>query len=165
MGPIDIEGYPAVKKHLDYYLPEIKTRQDQGSTYYNMRNCAYHEQFNKKKAVFPFISQHPRFSYDLGLYYVEVTGYIMTGNNLKYLILVLNSRPGFYLYKNIYTSLTLGKRGVGYQKHSLEKFPIPKPSKNDLMVSRRLFSQMASLQERKIINEQKNQKRPSWNTV
>ena len=45
---INVAKYPAVKQHLDQFLPSLKRRQDQGRTPYNLRNCAYHEDFSKK---------------------------------------------------------------------------------------------------------------------
>jgi type II restriction/modification system DNA methylase subunit YeeA len=47
--PIDINEYPAIKKHLDKYLTEITNRDDQGITSYNLRSCAYMNDFSKQK--------------------------------------------------------------------------------------------------------------------
>jgi len=46
---IKIEDYPAVKAHLDQYWDRIATRADKGDTPYNLRNCAYLEDFFKPK--------------------------------------------------------------------------------------------------------------------
>ena len=45
---IKIEEYPAIKAHLDQYWDKIKDRADQGDTPYNLRNCAYLEDYFKK---------------------------------------------------------------------------------------------------------------------
>ena len=50
---IKIEDYPAVKAHLDQYWDRISTRADKGDTPYNLRNCAYLEDFNKPKIIYP----------------------------------------------------------------------------------------------------------------
>ena len=42
---IHIEDYPAVKAHLDQYWDKISKRADKGDTPYNLRNCAYLEDF------------------------------------------------------------------------------------------------------------------------
>ncbi|MCB5020476.1 restriction endonuclease, partial [Streptococcus mutans] len=42
---ININDYPAVKKHLDCYWNEINKRQDKGDTPYNLRRCAYMDDF------------------------------------------------------------------------------------------------------------------------
>ena len=48
---IKIEDYPAVKAHLDQYWDKIEKRADQGDTPYNLRNCAYLEDFLKPKTM------------------------------------------------------------------------------------------------------------------
>ncbi|MGQ3537761.1 Eco57I restriction-modification methylase domain-containing protein, partial [Ornithobacterium rhinotracheale] len=45
--PINIDDYPAIKKHLDQYWTRLEKRADQGVTPYNLRNCAYMEDFYK----------------------------------------------------------------------------------------------------------------------
>ena len=46
---IHIEDYPAIKQHLDYYWDKIEPRADQGETAYNLRNCAYLDDFSRPK--------------------------------------------------------------------------------------------------------------------
>lgn len=48
---IDIENYPAIKKWLDLHWEKISKRDDQGKTPYNLRNCAYQEEFEKEKII------------------------------------------------------------------------------------------------------------------
>ena len=43
---VDIEEYPAVKQHLDKYWDKISRRADKGDTPYNLRNCAYVDDFS-----------------------------------------------------------------------------------------------------------------------
>ena len=58
---IHIEDYPAVKAHLDLYYPQLEKRADQGDTPYNLRNCAYIEDFSKQKIIYPDISEKLNF--------------------------------------------------------------------------------------------------------
>ena len=44
---VDVNEYPAIKAHLDQYWDKISTRADKGDTPYNLRNCAYMEDFYK----------------------------------------------------------------------------------------------------------------------
>ena len=48
---IDVTAYPAIKRHLDGHWAAIKKRQDKGTTPYNLRNCAYHEEFRREKLI------------------------------------------------------------------------------------------------------------------
>ncbi|GAA7858353.1 class I SAM-dependent DNA methyltransferase [Helicobacter pylori] len=94
--PIDIEKYPATKAHLDAHWDTIATRCDQGDTPYNLRNCAYLEDFEKEKIVYGEIVQEPRFYLDngecgLGYFYAEATSFILTGEHLRYLLGMLHS--------------------------------------------------------------------------
>lgn len=39
--PIDVNDYPAIKKHLNQYYEQLAKRADKGNTPYNLRNCIY----------------------------------------------------------------------------------------------------------------------------
>ncbi len=43
---VHIEDYPAIKQRLDNYWDKIEPRADQGETAYNLRNCAYLDEFD-----------------------------------------------------------------------------------------------------------------------
>ena len=53
---IDIDDYPAVKAHLDTFYEQLEKRQDKGDTPYNLRNCAYIEDFSKQKIIWKIIT-------------------------------------------------------------------------------------------------------------
>ena len=59
---INIEDYPAVKAHLDLFYPQLEKRADQGDTPYNLRNCAYIEDFSKQKIVWKAVGKNLAFS-------------------------------------------------------------------------------------------------------
>ena len=61
---IHIEDYPAVKEHLDQYWDKISKRADKGDTPYNLRNCAYLEDFSKPKVMWKIIGCNINFSFD-----------------------------------------------------------------------------------------------------
>ena len=45
LPPIDVNNYPAVKAHLDQFWDKISVRSDRGDTPYNLRSCAYWDNF------------------------------------------------------------------------------------------------------------------------
>ena len=49
--PIDIDQYPAVKSHLNRFIERLECRQDRGITPFNLRNCAYHDEFQRPKLI------------------------------------------------------------------------------------------------------------------
>ena len=96
---VNIDDYPAIKNHLDKFYSQLEKRYDKGKTPYNLRNCAYHEDFQKEKLVWAELcSSGNAFSYDTNGSFVLNTAYIMTGISLRYLLAILNSNTIlFYL--------------------------------------------------------------------
>ncbi|MGL4562205.1 MAG: Eco57I restriction-modification methylase domain-containing protein, partial [Brevinema sp.] len=128
IDPIDINNYPAIKKHLDQYKEQLEKRQDKGTTPYNLRNCAYLEDFDKPKIVYPETTQSARFCYDDKGLYPDKTNYIITGKFLHYIQAILSSQIGYYLFYNFISTIKLGDDGYQYRKDGLEEFPIPVPT-------------------------------------
>lgn len=64
IAPINIDEYPAIKKHLDQFKDKLVKRGDKGDTPYNLRNCAYLEDFSKPKIIYPEITSLFSFTYD-----------------------------------------------------------------------------------------------------
>ncbi|PUD57218.1 class I SAM-dependent DNA methyltransferase [Helicobacter pylori] len=126
--PIDIEKYPATKAHLDSHWDTIATRCDQGDTPYHLRNCAYLEDFEKEKIVYPETSQGAYFVYENSGIFLEKTAFMIVNDayNLKLLTALLNSKLVTFYFKNFCGGCILGKSGYQYNKHALEKIPIPK---------------------------------------
>ena len=125
--PIDINDYPAVKEHLDNYYPQLEKRQDKGDTPYNLRNCAYIDDFYKPKIVYSEIVREPQFYLDnTGRFFPEATTFLLIGDSLEYLYILLHSQPLTYFFKTFYAGGGLGESGYRYKKAFLEKLPIPK---------------------------------------
>ncbi|WP_187850151.1 class I SAM-dependent DNA methyltransferase [Helicobacter pylori] len=126
--PIDIAKYPATKAHLDAHYDAIVTRCDQGDTPYHLRNCAYLEDFEKEKIVYPETSQGAYFIYENSGIFLEKTVFMIVSDayNLKLLTALLNSKLITFYFKNFCGGCILGKSGYQYNKHALEKIPIPK---------------------------------------
>ena len=97
---IKIEDYPAVKAHLDQFWDRIATRADKGDTPYNLRNCAYLEDFSRPKIIWKRIGSILRFSFDnKGCLGLDSTCFA-AGEHIEYLCCVLNSLMGHYLLKD-----------------------------------------------------------------
>ncbi|GAA7736949.1 class I SAM-dependent DNA methyltransferase [Helicobacter pylori] len=124
--PIDIEKYPAIKAHLDSHYDTIATRSDQGDTPYHLRNCAYLEDFEKEKIVYPCImAKEPCFVYEEKGFYAPAPANIITGDKIeiKYITALLNSKCIYFAMRKFY----MGGGIEGELKtNNLEKIPIPK---------------------------------------
>lgn len=124
--PVDIEKYPALKSHLDSHWDMIATRCDQGDTPYHLRNCAYLEDFEKEKIVYPCImAKEPCFVYEEKGFYAPAPANIITGDKIeiKYITALLNSKCIYFAMRKFY----MGGGIEGELKtNNLEKIPIPK---------------------------------------
>ena len=121
---IHIEDYPAVKAHLDQYWDKISKRADKGETPYNLRNCAYLEDFSKPKIVFQEIVQESQFFYDMdGRFICNDTCRIIVGKELSFLLGVLNSKLFFYAIKHFYGGGVLGEHGIRMKHTFFQNFP------------------------------------------
>ena len=119
---IQIENYPAIKAHLDQYWEKISTRADKGDTPYNLRNCAYMEDFSKPKIVWGNLNLTPNYAL------VENNSFINAPSSMivpasKYLLAILNSKIA-----DFYIKLLGVTRNGGYFEYKpmfIEQLPIP----------------------------------------
>ena len=121
---IKIEDYPAVKAHLDKYWDRIHKRLDQGDTPYNLRNCAYLQDFEKPKIVWASVG---------GLYYslippkyalLDTMYFFPIKDNSLFIIALLNSKLVRHWIAN--TDTPIGNGGAyRHYKYNIEKLPIP----------------------------------------
>jgi hypothetical protein len=123
--PININDYPAIKAHLDKFYPELEKRQDKGVTPYNLRNCAYIEDFYKQKIVWKRVGSILRFCYDDKQHAVLDSTCFATGNHIKYLVGMLNSKLGNYMLQDSPKTGT-GDLLISVQAIEPIKIPIPK---------------------------------------
>ena len=121
---IKIEDYPAVKAHLDQSWDKIATRADKGDTPYNLRNCAYLEDFNKPKIIWKIIGSRLAFTIDTKGVMLNNACYLLTGDNLMHIVGFLNSSPLIW-----YSEITnMNKTGVGDAQvgaQNIVLFPVP----------------------------------------
>lgn len=132
LKPININDYPAIKKHLDTLWEKIEKRADQGDTPYNLRNCAYMEDFYKQKIVYPDITQNLRFCFCAADFFCSNTAYFIVVKNINELPIILkylNSKLINWYYKTL--SVQLGKEAVRMFSIYVLNIPIPKTNLND----------------------------------
>lgn len=131
---INVDDYPAIKTHLNKYYSQLEKRADKGDTPYNLRNCAYMEDFSKQKIVwaetikeyFDGSRNFPRFSYEQNGFMLDKTCFMLTGKYLKFLLGILNSSTlDFYLRQSV---VKLGSGSMGLSKIFIEQIPIKEPN-------------------------------------
>lgn len=122
---IDIKNYPSIKRHLDAHWEKIVSRSDMGDTPYNLRSCAYMEDFNKPKIVWMDLSDVPTFAYDGNAQFANNTVYFLSGReNLLYLLGYLNSKIATYLFAQI--GSTSGVGTTRWQAFTMERLLVPR---------------------------------------
>ncbi|EIE6703512.1 class I SAM-dependent DNA methyltransferase [Campylobacter coli] len=154
---INIKHYPSLKKHFDEFYPQLEKRADKGLAPYNLRNCAYIEEFEREKIVYSEIVRKPQFYLDTKLnFYAEATSFILTGENLKYLIAFLNNDFVAFIFKTFYAGGNLGENGFRYKKAFLEKLPIPKINSKNQKLADELINLVDEILKAKEQNKNAN---------
>ena len=123
---VKIENYPAIKAHLDQFWDKIEKRADQGDTPYNLRNCAYLEDFNKPKIIYPNMTKYMPFVYDDKAYITNQKCFIITGTKVAFLTAFLNSSLFKYCFRDSFPELQGGTRELS--KIFFDKIPVYKVS-------------------------------------
>ncbi|EAI7262688.1 class I SAM-dependent DNA methyltransferase [Campylobacter lari] len=133
---INIDEYPSLKQHLKPYYKTLEKRTDKGKTPYNLRNCAYLEEFEKEKIGWQRVTQEPSFILENECVLLDSMAFMVgnSKNELKYLLGFLNSSLIFYYFKNI--GHLYSDKGFLLSNQYVEKFPIPKiNSKNEKLAN------------------------------
>ena len=120
---IKIEDYPAVKAHLDQYWDRIATRADKGDTPYNLRNCAYLEDFFKPKITWGNLNLQGTYAYaPKGMFINAPSPFIATENIA--ILHILNSKIADYYIRSL--GVTRNGGYFEYKPMFVDKLPIPK---------------------------------------
>lgn len=129
-----MKDYQFLYNHLRNFKKELleRNKAETGIRYewYALQRCAntYYQFFEEEKIIFSEIVSEPQFHYDINGTYTLDTAFFITGQKLKYLIALLNSKPVTYIFRKFYAGGELvGK--YRYKKAFLERLPIPVPSK------------------------------------
>ncbi|RVZ96887.1 class I SAM-dependent DNA methyltransferase [Helicobacter pylori] len=126
--------YPIIYAHLLSHKDELlkRNKDETGKRYewYCLQRWAasYYQDFEKEKIVYPETSQGAYFIYENSGIFLEKTAFMIVSDayNLKLLTALLNSKLITFYFKNFCGGCILGKSGYQYNKHALEKIPIPK---------------------------------------
>ena len=120
---IDIKDYPAIKQWLDkggeayngkvyHGYKDIEKRADQGDTPYNLRNCAYLEDFKQPKLLYREISTSMDAVYVNSDMFINNKAYLITGKKTKYLSIFFNSQ--FFTKIFLSAANTTGGKGPDF---------------------------------------------------
>ena len=129
---IDIDDYPAVKAHLDTFYEQLEKRQDKGDTPYNLRNCAYIEDFNSQVLAWQRITKENQFCLtEKGMVILDSMAFISRIEQYKYwLLALLNSKLIYAWVKwNVHE---YGDTGFRLSNQYVQEIPIIFPKDKEI---------------------------------
>ena len=119
---INIKDYPAIKKHLDEYWDKISTRADKGDTPYNLRNCAYMDEFNKPKIVWGNLNLSATYTLAPAGMMINAPATMIVPAS-ESLLCILNSKLADYYIRNL--GVTRNGGYFEYKPMFIEQLPVP----------------------------------------
>ena len=132
---INIEEYPAVKDHLlsfgeNRLMQSGKNgarKKTNNKWFETQDSISYWEDFFSPKIVWGEISDKSKFAYDEGNLFVEATSFLLTGEKLKYLLALMNSKLLEWCFNQIGTGTGMGTNR--WKKYTIGLLPIKVPTK------------------------------------
>ena len=121
---VHIEDYPAIKQHLDYYWDKIESRADKGDTPYNLRNCAYVDEFSKPKIVWGNLNTKGSYAMAPENMFINAPACMIVPGS-QYLLTMLNSKVADYYIRNL--GVVRNGGFFEYKPLFVEQIPVPLP--------------------------------------
>ncbi len=141
------EVYPEIFRHLEPFREKAIKRFDKGEFWWELRNCAYYDLFEKPKIIFPNLQNTNKFAFDETGVYLNAPAVFLPSNE-KSLLAILNSKVVWHFLKSVCVI-----RSGGYIEVKPQYFEqIPNPNANE-----NTKATLAQLAE-KLINERKQNK-------
>jgi hypothetical protein len=119
--------YPTVHSHLIQYRDALIKRQDQGEFWWELRSCAYWDQFDRPKIIYPEITWRADWCFDARGLYINNTVYILPTEDL-WILAVMNS-PIMWWFS--WRTATHGKdEALRFIREFVQELPISRASDN-----------------------------------
>ena len=138
---VHIEDYPAIKQHLDYYWDKIESRADKGDTPYNLRNCAYVDEFSKPKIVWGNLNTRGSYAMAPENMFINAPACMIVPGS-QYLLAMLNSKVADYYIRNL--GVVRNGGFFEYKPMFVEQIPVPLPREEVVASIEDVFNSDAS---------------------
>lgn len=116
--------YPTIYDYLLSFEEKIINRPSQGKHWSNVPTN-YLKEFNSEKLIWGELSDKPKFAYDNSSSLTEATVFNLTGNCIKFILAILNSRLCQWYFETFTTTSGMGTNR--WKKYKMEKIPIANP--------------------------------------
>jgi hypothetical protein len=107
---IDINNYPSLNQYLNSFRKSLKQSGEPGARkktphkWFEIQDTTdYYGEFEKNKIIFTKASKKQAFAFDTQKTFLSNTCYIMTGENLKFILMILNSLLAKYAFTRFYS--------------------------------------------------------------
>ena len=117
-----MEAYPEIFQHLLPHKEKAVKRFDKGEFWWELRNCAYYNLFEKPKIIFPNLQNSNKFAFDETGVYLNAPAVFLPSND-KSLLAVLNSKVVWHFLKSICVIRSGGY--IEVKPQYFEQIPIP----------------------------------------
>ena len=107
---------------MDKFSSELEKRVDKGDTPYNLRNCAYMEDFFRPKIMYPNMTKFLPFYYDEKGFFQNDKTFMICGKNIAYLTAFLNSSLFKFCFIDNFPELQGGTREL--RKIFFDRIPV-----------------------------------------
>ena len=122
--------YPAIHARLEGFREQLLKRDDQGKYFWELRSCAYWQEFQKPKVLYQEIATYQCFAFDESSTLASKTTFFIPAKDLA-LIALLNSSVVWWFLRNTCTSIRGG--ALTMQAIYISQIPIPKTSNPQLL--------------------------------
>lgn len=116
------DTYPEIHNHLEPYKEKAKIRYDKGEFWWELRNCAYYNLFDKPKIIFPNLQNYNKFAFDNTGVYLNAPAVFLPSDD-KALLAILNSKVVWHFLKSICVIRSGGY--IEVKPQYFEQIPIP----------------------------------------
>jgi hypothetical protein len=142
------DDFPELINSILLFEERAKKRYDKGDFFWELRNCAYYNLFEKPKIVFPNLQNSNKFSFDETGAYINAPAVILPTTD-KFLVSILNSKLVWYFLSNICVVRSGGY--IEVKPQYFEQIPIPE-------ISEQLKTDLELATEKIITSTSENQK-------
>ncbi len=124
--------YPAIQRWLSDFRDALIKRADQGRYFWELRSCAYWQEFEQPKILYPDIAKVQQFTADTNGYFTADTTFFMPLDK-KWVLGVLNSSVVLWFYDQISSQVRGGY--LRFKTLYVSQIPIPAadPSERELI--------------------------------
>ncbi len=138
--------YPTAFKYLKQFEDKLVVRGDKGVNWYNLRACAYYDEFEKEKIIYIHTAKDHQFYFDTEGRYINNSCYMIITDS-RFLFFFLNSKLFNYFKRLKFVAYGNGQ-GAGRCKLDYNKM-ITVPIKKDVDESPycKIFDQIRDLRE------------------